>query len=99
MKEKNLASEHLKGLLAMEADGRVRIEYGFNSGGYESNVYFVTKDGGCLHIDTVIAEIDEVDFTDPDDSQWFIIGSDVNYEDGELYDAHTNALIPAAYGD
>ena len=96
---KNLASQHLKDLLYRDGDGAVKIRYGFNSGGYENHVYFVTADTGALAIDTVIAEISEVDFTDEDDSQWFIIGYEVNYEDFDLVDAHTGKPIAAAYSD
>ncbi|WP_336794189.1 hypothetical protein [Gordonia malaquae] len=94
----NLASPHLKDLL--RRDGKtVRIDYAANSGGYEANVYFTTKDGGALAIDTVIAEINEVDFTDESDGQWYIVGYDVNYEDASLVDDHTGKPIPAAYAD
>lgn len=78
-------------------DGVVSINYGFNSGGYESFVYFYTQDGGKLAIDTVLNEFTKVNFNDDNDPQWFIIGYDVNYEDPELYDDHTNELIPCAY--
>ena len=77
----------------------VKIAYGYNSGGYENFVYFVTADGGTLAIDTVIAEINSADFTDPNDKQWFIIGYDVNYEDLDLWDDHTGKRITAAYED
>lgn len=92
----NLSHPKLAEMLE-ERDGAVSIRYGFNSGGYENNVFFVTADGGALSIDTVIAEIDEVDFTDPSDRQWFVVGYDVNYEDSDLVDDHTGNLIPAAY--
>ncbi|KXO93006.1 Uncharacterised protein (plasmid) [Tsukamurella tyrosinosolvens] len=92
----NLAHSKIAELLE-ECGGAVEIIYGFNSGGYESNVYFITADGGALGIDTVIAEIDQVDFTDEADRQWFIVGYQVNYEDHDLIDDHTGAKIPAAY--
>jgi len=94
---KNLKNVFLCDLLTQKEDGSIGIKYGANSGGYESNVYFVTKDGGALSIQTVIAELRFVDFSDEDDAQWFITGYDVNYEDHDLYDSHTGELIPAAY--
>jgi hypothetical protein len=94
---KNLKNVFLCDLLTQKEDGSIRINYGYNSGGYESNVYFVTKDGGALSINTVIAELALVDFSDEDDSQWYITGYDVNYENHDLYDDHTGELIPAAY--
>lgn len=82
----------------LERDGSTaRIRYGYNSGGYENFVFFVTGDGEALHIDTVIAEIGQVDFTDQYDKQWHLIGYDVNYEDFDLTDAHTGEKIKAAY--
>lgn len=80
-------------------DGVVSINYGFNSGGYERFVYFVTADGGTLAINTVLNEFSKVDFNDEYDPQWYIVGYDVNYEDDDLYDDHTNEKIESAYGD
>lgn len=98
--EKNLSAQlhtgRLRDILERNGTG-VAIRYGYNSGGYENNAYFVTKDGAVLHIDTVIAQIAEVDFTDPFDPQWFLVGYDVNYDDTDLIDAHTGRAIPAAY--
>ncbi len=98
--EKNLAARMQTGGLGgiLERDGSVvKIRYGANSGGYENYVFFVTADGGCLHIDTVVDQIGEVDFTDPSDRQWFLVGYQVNYEDPDLIDAHTGQPIPSAY--
>jgi hypothetical protein len=103
--DKNLAAEvatgpgetgKIAGILE-RSGSNVKIRYGFNSGGYENSVYFITGDGEALHIDTVISLIGEVDFTDPFDPQWHLTGYQVNYEDGDLRDAHTGATIPAAY--
>ncbi|YP_010843335.1 hypothetical protein ACQ27_gp451 [Klebsiella phage K64-1] len=80
-------------------NGVVSINYGFNSGGYEKFIYFVTADGGCLAIDTVLNEFSKVDFNDDNDPQWYIVGYDVNYEDEDLYDDHTNQKIESAWGD
>lgn len=96
MRESNLASEHLRDILKVREDGTVGINYGYNDGGYSNYVYFVTDDGGCLAIDTVIAEIDNVNFAGPDNDGWHIMGYDVNYE-SVLYDDHTGNLIPSAY--
>lgn len=95
----NFKNAKISEMLRVDDEGNVKINYGANSGGYESNVFFITKDGGVLAIQTVIDEIHKVDFNDPDDSQWFIVGYDVNYEDQELYDDHTGKLIEAAYAD
>jgi len=92
----NLASPHLRDILTRTGDNAT-INYGFNSGGYENHVYFVTKDGGTLAITTVINEINTVDFTDDTDPQWFIVGYDVNYENVDLVDDHTGEPITAAY--
>lgn len=82
----------------LHRDGsEVKITYGYNSGGYENFIYFITADGGTLAVSTVIAEIDKVDFTDPSDKQWHIVGYEVNYEDTSLIDDHTGEAIPAAY--
>lgn len=79
-------------------DGEVaKIRYGANSGGYENFAYVITADGGILAIDTVIAEIDKVDFTDPCDKQWHVVRYEVNYENPDLIDDHTGRPIPAAY--
>ncbi len=98
--DKNLAARIQTGPLSdiLERDGdAVKVRYGYNTGGYEHNVYFLTGDGGPLHIDTVIAQIAQVDFTDPTDPEWFLVGYQVNYEDPDLIDAHTGQKIPAAY--
>lgn len=93
----NFKNTKIAEMLRVDDEGNVKINYGFNSGGYESNVFFITEDGGVLGIQTVIDEINKVDFNDPDDSQWFIVGYDVNYENHDLYDSHTGNLIEAAY--
>lgn len=90
-------SGSMSDLLRVDDNDDVVIDYGFNSGGYENSVYFVTADGEVLGIDTVISEISSVDFTDAADPQWFIVGYGVNYEDGALVDSHTGNLIPAVY--
>lgn len=91
----NLNNPTIQGLI--DIDGS--IKYGFNSGGYESNAYFITADGGTLAINTVISEIDKVDFCDDCDPQWHIVHHGVNYEEPDLLDSHTGEPIPAAYSD
>lgn len=96
----DLIDRNLNGKLGeiLRRDGSsAKISYGYNSGGYENFVYVITADGGVLAIDTVIAEIDKVDFTDESDPQWCVIGYEVNYEDDSLVDDHTSEKIPAAY--
>ena len=98
--DRNLALRIGGGTLGdlLERDGgSAKIRYGYNSGGYENFVYFVTADGGTLHVDTVIAEIAKVDFTDPSDPQWHLVGYEVNYENESLIDDHTGEKIAAAY--
>ena len=80
-------------------DGVAHINYGFNSGGYEAYQYFVTEDGGVLGINTVMANIQSINFNDPDDRQFYIVGVDVNYEDDMLTDDHTGEYLESAYGD
>lgn len=80
-------------------DGVARINYGFNSGCYEAYQYFITDDGGVLGINTVIANIQSINFNDPDDRQFYIVGVDVNYEDDTLTDDHTGEYLESAYGE
>lgn len=93
----NLENEFIANAISIDVNGTVSIKHGYNSGGYESYQYFITKDGGVLAIQTVIDEIDNVDFNDEFDPQWYIVGVAVNYEDNNLYDSCTNKLIPPAY--
>ena len=95
----NLENEFIANAVSIDINGTVSIKYGYNSGGYESYQYFITKDGGTLAIQTVIDEIDNVDFNDEFDPQWYIVGVEVNYHCDDLYDSHTNKLIEPAYGD
>ncbi len=93
----NLENEFIANAISIDVNGTVSINHGYNSGGYASHQYFVTKDGGTLAIQTVIDEIDNVDFNDEFDPQWYIVGVAVNYEDNDLYDSHTDKLIPSVY--
>lgn len=93
----NLKNQFIANAISINTNGTVGISYGYNSGGYESNQYFITKDGGVLAIQTVIDEIDNVDFNDEFDPQWYIVGVAVNYEDQDLWDSHNGCLIEPAY--
>lgn len=69
-------------------------------GGYP--MYFVTADGATLSFDTVKAEwrcIVSSHLANDQSSGWFIVAYDINWEDGELYDDHTNERIESAYAD
>lgn len=96
---KNFKNSFIAEVFTLNNNGKAVINYAANSGGYESNIYFVTKDSGVLSVNTVLNEIENVDFNDADDAQWFITGYDVNYENNELYDDHTGELVPAAYDE
>ena len=82
-------------------DNDLTLNYAANGGGYENHQFFITADGGILSLDTVIDELtsDPVLFDDEYDPQWYIVASDVNYEDSDLYCSHSNKLIPPAYED
>ena len=59
-------------------------------------LYYVTEDGQALSPEAVI---DNLDLTnDPDDTQWYVIGTCGNDDDNYLRCAHTNKLIPSASG-
>jgi hypothetical protein len=60
-------------------------------------LYYLTKDGGVLCPDCVNNNIELV--TDPDDPQWYIVASEVNYEDDSLYCDHCGEQIESAYAD
>lgn len=72
-----------------------------NVGGYLEGAYVVAADGGCMSVFTVekLLREGEVNFNDPYDKQWYVVGIDVNWEDTELYDAHNGQLIPPIYAD
>lgn len=72
-------------------------------GGY--TLYFVTEDGEALSFQTVRENLREVTIAirsakwGRSNNGWRVVGCDVNYEDGELFDAHTNERIPSAYAE
>lgn len=63
-------------------------------GGYE--IHYYAKDGGVLCHQCANKELYRT--IDPEDAQFYIIDSDVNYED-TLYCDHCNQQIEAAYGE
>ena len=76
----------------------IRTPYAW-PGGYPT--YFVMSDGEALSIEAAKQERRNLleAIRDSDDSGWRPIGLDINYEDNEMYCAHTNAKIPSAYGE
>lgn len=94
----NFENEFISNAIRLD-NGVANINYGFNSGGYERYQYFITADAGVLGINTVMANIQSVNFNDPNDEQWHIVGVDVNYEDTNLIDDHTGEYLEAAYDD
>jgi hypothetical protein len=60
-------------------------------------LYYLTKDGGVLCPECINKNISLV--TDPDDSQWYIVAGDANYENTSLYCDHCNERIESAYAD
>ena len=68
-------------------------------GGYP--VYYVTADGEALSYDAVVDNIEEVIFAivNPEyGDDWNVVGLYINYEDHDLYCAHTHKPIESAYG-
>lgn len=68
-------------------------------GGYP--IFFLTSDGGALSFATAWNERDQIvqAIVDKDNSGWRVVGSDVNWEDPELYDDHTSNRIESAYAE
>lgn len=68
-------------------------------GGYQ--MYFITSDGAALSFETVRDNYDQVSWSIRNNCNdgWRVYAVDINYEDNELYDGHTNEKIPSAYGD
>ncbi|QUL77401.1 hypothetical protein [Escherichia phage UPEC06] len=79
--------------------GIPNINFGFNSGGYERYQYFVTDDGSVLGINTVMANIQNINFNDPDERSFYIVGVQVNYNDDSLIDDYTGETLESAYSD
>jgi hypothetical protein len=74
-------------------------------GGYP--IYFVMCDGEAMAFSAVRAEFRRIcrEYFDAEkpgawrDSGWLPAACDVNWEDGELYCAHTNQRIESAYAE
>lgn len=64
-------------------------------------VYFVTADCEALSWEAVKENLLQCARATRDgyEKQWAIIGADVNWEDPELYCAHTNERIESAYAE
>lgn len=68
-------------------------------GGYP--LFFITDDGGVLSFKTVREEYDQIRESIEEDLNdgWRVVAVDVNWEDPELYDDHTNERIESAYAE
>jgi hypothetical protein len=69
-------------------------------GGYP--MFFIADDGEALSFDAVYLELKQVlraIKTQERFSNWRVIGVDVNWEDENLYCAHTGEKIESAYGE
>lgn len=69
-------------------------------GGYP--LYFICSDGEALSWDAVVENAGEIrDALISNDrwSGWHLCAIDVNWEDGDLYCAHTNLRIESAYAE
>ncbi len=70
-------------------------------GGYP--IYFVTHTGDALAFETVKANLKAVMRAIQQgrggDSDWRVTGCEINWEDGDLTDAHTGKRIESAYAE
>ncbi len=71
-------------------------------GGYP--LYYICQDGGTLCPACANGGNGSLAYTDKspdgiDDSQWKVVGQEVNYEDDSLFCDHCNAQVEAAYVD
>ena len=64
-------------------------------------LYFIASDGAALSFDAVKAEIAQVMAAVRDKSRdgWRVVACDINYENSDLYCAHTGEKIESAYGE
>jgi hypothetical protein len=69
-------------------------------GGYPR--YFVCGDGEALSFAAAKEYqemiVEAINWNDRH-SSWLVVGCDINWEDNDLYCAHTNEKIQSAYGD
>ena len=68
-------------------------------GGYP--LYFVTANGGILSFDATQENMNQIQsaIIEHDDTQWQIIGYEINWEDSNLFCDHTGKQIESAYGE
>jgi hypothetical protein len=64
-------------------------------GGYP--MYYLCKDGGvlcpkCLNDNKAL-------INDPDEPEWYVLASDINYEDPDLYCDNCSERIESAYAE
>jgi hypothetical protein len=82
-------------------DLRAALRYGPYAwpGGYQ--MYFITDDGAALSFEAVRQEYRQVAYAIRHQLRdgWRVVGCDINYEERDLFCAHTNERIPCAYGD
>jgi len=76
-------------------NGSVKVRHFTTVGGYP--LYYITADGGVLSPSAVEENLDLC--RDPSDSQWHVIGADVNWEDPCLICDHTGNRIESAYAE
>ena len=64
-------------------------------------LFFITSDGTALSFQSVRQELRSVLWSIRHNVSdgWKVVGCDVNYEDSDLYCAHSNEPIPCAYPD
>lgn len=66
-------------------------------GGYP--MYFITESGDELSFESVRECFREVCRDSSWDSAWNIVALDINWENPQMYCAHSNKLIESAYGE
>ena len=68
-------------------------------GGYP--LYSVTANGGILSFDATQENMNQIQsaIIEHDDTQWQIIGYEINWEDSNLFCDHTGKQIESAYGE
>ena len=74
-----------------------KLQYYAWPGGYP--LFYVTQDGGTLCPDCANSAESKGLTDDPDDTQWYIIACQANWEDESLYCDNCSDYIEFAYGD
>lgn len=64
-------------------------------------LFFITSDGAALSFDSVRENLRSVldSIRTRSNDGWRVVACDVNYEDAQLYCAHSNKRIPSAYAE